>query len=801
MKFTLSWLKEYLETAATADDLAQALTALGLEVESVSDKAAVLAPFTVAYIIAAKRHPNAEKLQVCRVASDVGELQIVCGATNARAGLKVALAKEGALIPRGAFKIKKTAIRGVESCGMLCSSEELGISESSEGIIELPASAQIGEPVAKALGLDEVLFDIAITPNRADALGVYGIARDLAAAGLGALKPLPHKPPIGIFKSPINVSIETAQDCPAFIGCVIRNVTNGDSPAWLKQKLLAIGLRPISALVDITNYFTFAYGRPLHVFDTNMLSGNIHVRHAREDETLDALNGKSYALATSMTVIADEQKALALGGIIGGVASGCTEATKNVFLEVALFNPLNIAQTGRALQIDSDARYRFERGVDAGFMQMAAEMAVAMILELCGGEASEFVRAGSAPTPRNTIAFRPERVATLGGLEIPHARIRTILQSLGCDVSESAAWQVTPPSYRQDLAMEADLVEEVLRVVGYDHIPTASLPKPQGIATSVLTPTQKRLQMLRHLLASRGMDETHHWSFVSEQEAALFGGQLEGLHLLNPISAELSVMRPGLLPGLLAAYSRNSRRGYSDAALFEIGPSFHDAKPQGQKTIVAGLRGGHINTPEYPDTRFNRKLRPADVFDVKADALAVLASCGLQADKIEIRTDTPTWYHPGRSGTLMLGGKIVLGRFGELHPTVLAAYDMADAALAVFEIDLSALPQPKTKGKGRVLLQASDFQSVAQDFAFVVEAALPAAELLKAVNKADDALVREVTLFDVYAGKGVAEGKKSVALQITLQADDRTLSENDINATRQKIIDSVTKHCAAELRA
>lgn len=799
MKFTLSWLKEHLDTSASADEISRALTALGLEVEDVTDKAAALAPFTVAHITAAERHPNAEKLQVCKVQSDAGELQIVCGAANARAGLKVALAKEGALIPKGNFKIKKTAIRGVESNGMLCSEEELGIAGSSEGIIELPQDAQVGEQVAKVLGLDDVVFDIAITPNRADALGVYGIARDLAATGIGTLKPLGNKPHAGKGVSAITVKLDTP-DCPAFIGCTIKNVSNRESPAWLKNKLTAIGLRPISALVDITNYFTFAYGRPLHVFDADTLTGNITVRHAKNGETLEALNGKSYELTDGMTVIADDARALALGGIIGGTSSGCSLETKNVFLEVALFNTIAIAKTGRALQIDSDARYRFERGVDASFMRAGAELAASMIVELCGGEASEFVSAGTFDTTREAIAFSPEKVKALGGLDIPPARIKSILQSVGCEVIEAQTWKVTPPSWRQDISMTADLVEEVLRIHGYDNVPALSLPLPEGIASSVLTPAQKRLQTLRHALAGRGMHESHLWSFVSDEEAARFGGQRDGLKLLNPISAELSVMRPNLLPGLLAAYGRNSRRGYDDLALFEIGPSFHDAKPQGQKTIAAGLRAGKAESLSYPDARFNRNARPADAFDAKADALAVLAVYGLQADKIEIKADAPAWYHPGRSGTLTLGGKMVLGRFGELHPAILRAYDIG-APVAAFEIDLSALPQTKAKGKGRSPLAASDFQAVAQDFAFVVDAALPAAELLKAVNKADDALVRDVQLFDVYMGKGVSDGKKSVALQITLQANDRTLSDADINTTRQKIIESVIKHCNAELRA
>lgn len=803
MKFTLSWLKEHLDTEASAQAISEALTALGLEVEDMTDYGQQLAAFTVAHIVSAERHHNAEKLQICKVQTDTGELQIVCGAANARAGLKVVLAKEGTVIPANGMKIKKTAIRGVDSTGMLCSEEELGLADSSEGIIELPETAEVGAPAARVLGMDDVLFDIAITPNRADALGVYGIARDLAAAGIGTLKALPETNANGSFASPINVQLTQGweENCPQFIGCYIKGVKNRPSPEWLQRKLTAIGLRPISALVDITNYMTMTYARPLHVFDADKLGKQLTARSAKAGETLAALNDKAYELTDGMTVIADEANVLGIAGIVGGEPTGCTEDTQNVFLEAAYFNPVNIAMTGRVLQIDSDARYRFERGVDAGFTRKGAEIAVKLIQELCGGEASEFVVAeDAAHLPKQpALEFSPSYVQTLGGVSLDDATIAGVLEKTGFHIEKNTPWKVTAPSFRPDVSVAADLVEEVLRVTGYNAIEAAPLPAPQERKAALLTPLQKRIGLTRRALATAGLRECYGWSFVSEKEAQLFGGQEDGLTLANPISEELSVMRPSVLPGLLAAATRNTNRGYKDINLFEIGPAFLKAEAGGQVLRASGLRSGFKSENNY--TPYARKERSVDVFDAKADALTVLAVFGITPEKVEIVADAPAWYHPGRSGRLTLGKKITLGWFGELHPSVVSAYDLRAERLAAFEINLSDLPLPKQKGKSRGSLQASDFQAVGRDFAFLVPLELPVSELLKSAAKADDKLVQNVSLFDVYTGKGVAEDQKSVAIQVRLQAADRTLTDEEINSVCQKIIDASAKHCQAQLRA
>jgi len=805
MKFTLSWLKDHLETTASLQQISDTLTAIGLEVEQVIDRGTALKGFTVAKILHAEKHPEADKLRVCKVQSDIGELQIVCGAPNARTGLNAVLAKEGTVIPANGMVIKKTKIRGVESNGMLCSSEELALPGDSDGIIELPESAQVGEPVVKVLGLDDPVIEIAITPNRADCLGVHGIARDLAAAGLGTLK----RSPISIgdsgktpFASPIHVSIADPEKCRQFIGCYIKDIKNAASPDWLARRLAAIGQRPISVLVDITNYITFDLGRPLHVYDAKKLHGHIVVRDAKAGEKLLALNGKEYILQPGMTVIADECGALALGGIIGGEPSGCTEATTDVFLEVALFEPAQVAQTGRLLAIDSDARYRFERGVDPDFVETGAQIAVRMITELCGGKASELTITGKTPEWQRSYVLRKERIATLGGTPIPPAKMESILKSLGFTcIASTDGFIVSPPSWRHDIDGDADLIEEILRINGYDNIPPIPLPKLPFIGKPALNLEQKRAQLARHLLASRGMLEVYTWSFLSAAQATLFGGTHPQLQLLNPISADLDTMRPNLLPNLLQAAKKNAFRGFTDTALFEAGLQFHDTTPGGQRMVAAGLRTGHIAEHSYKDTLFKRHKRAVDAFDAKADALAMLQTLGLS--KCDVAMHTPTWYHPGRSGALTLGGKIILGYFGEIHPAILSAFDIETNAVA-FEIFLDAIPVPRAKGTTRPPLKLSDFQAVERDFAFIVDAEISAADISKAITQADKQLITNVEIFDVYTGIASTgtgkESKKSVAVKVTLQAMDRTLSEQDITAASDAIIAAAQKGFGGQLR-
>jgi phenylalanyl-tRNA synthetase beta chain len=779
MKFTLSWLKDHLDTNAPLDKIAETLTAVGLEVEQVIDQSAALKDFTVAEITEAVQHPNADKLRVCKVNDGSGIRQVVCGAPNARAGIKVVLAKEGVKIPANGMVIKKTAIRSVESNGMLCSAEELGISEESDGIIELPASAVVGESAVKALGLDDPVIEIAITPNRADCLGVYGIARDLAAAGLGKLKELPKTNNKGNSKSPITIKLETPA-CPLFIGCYIKGVTNKPSPTWMQARLKAIGLRPISTLVDITNYMTVGYGRPLHVFDADKLKGNITVRYAKNGEKLHALNDKEYTLSSDMVAVCDDSGVVGLGGIIGGTPTGCSETTKNVFLEAALFDPAHVANTGRALAIDSDARYRFERGVDPEFVKTGAAIAANMIIELCSGEASELVIAGAVPKWQREISFDNKKVLSLGGVNVAPDKIHSILTSLGFSVKSNV---ITPPSWRADIDGSADLVEEVLRIDGYDKIPATSLPPAKENAS--VQPLNERISVIRKTLSVQGMTEICSWAFLPQEQAKQFGGTNPALALLNPISADLDTMRPNLLPNLLSALSRNIARGFSSLALFETGNVFENVTPQGQVLMTAGIRANEA----VPRNHLGN-ARAVDLFDAKADLFSVLEATGLAPAKLAIDRNIPSWYHPQRAGRISLGGKITLGYFGEIHPLILASFDIKHTVVA-FEAFLNNIPLPKAKGKAKPALAASNFQAVERDFAFVADEKVSAADIIKAIEGSEKQLIQSVNLFDVYAGKGVEAGKKSIAVSITLQAMDRTLSEQEITQVGQKVVSSV----------
>ncbi len=795
MKTTLAWLKTHLETATPIDEIAALLAMRGFEVESIENPARHLAAFRVARVKKAEPHPNADKLKLCVVDAGSGEVQVVCGAPNAHAGMLGVFAAPGTVIPRSGQALKASTIRGVASNGMLCSGWELGLSEDHEGIIELPENLKVGSSFAAAMGLDDPVIDIKVTANRGDCLGVYGIARDLAAAGLGTLKPLAVEPVPGRFPCPVAVHLAGPDEkaCPLFLGRLVRGVKNGPSPAWLKARLEAIGLRPISTLVDITNFITYDLGRPLHAFDARKLDGDLAVRGARAGEELAALNGKTYALDPAMTVIADNSGPLSLGGVIGGESTGCTEATNDVFLEAALFDPVRTAATGRSLNLQTDARYRFERGVDPEFVRPGLEIATRLILDLCGGEASEIRQSGDLPRWRRELRFRPERVQTLGGLALEASRAHAILQSLGCTVGDGAPWTVVPPSWRPDIEGEADLVEEVLRITGFEHIPAVPLARETPLPKPALDAGARRAEFVRRTLAARGLVEAATFSFLSASEARLFGGGGDALRLANPISAELDQMRPSLLPNLLAAARRNADRGFADCALFEVGAQYRDDTPEGQIQMATGVRAGATGPKRWDDPG-----RAADAYLAKADAVAALASCGVAADSLQAGAEPPPWYHPGRGGILRLGPK-VLGAFGEIHPAIVAHYDLKGAA-AGFEVFLDDVPLPRARGRARPLLKLSPFQPVERDFAFLVPADLPAETLLRTARGVDKKLVSDVRLFDVYTGPGVDPGSKSLAITIVLQPEDATLTDALLEGFSKRLVAAVEKATGGKLR-
>lgn len=802
MKFTLSWLKDHLDTAAPLDDILYALTDLGLEVEEVSNRAAKLAAFTLAKITHAEQHPDADKLRVCRVETDEGEKQIVCGAPNARAGITVVLAKPGDYVPGIDVTLGVGKIRGVESHGMMCSERELELSDEHNGIIEL-ASGEVGQKFTDWLAINrpsvvDPMIHIKITPNRPDALGVRGVARDLAARGLGTLKPLPVPEIKGAFPCPITVTIDPAlrdKGCPLFAGRLIRGVKNGPSPAWLADRLIAIGLRPISALVDITNYFTFALNRPLHVFDAARVHGNLHIHPAKGGEELLALDSKTYTLHPGMMLISDDTQPESLAGIMGGELSGCTEATTDVFLESAYWDPITIAATGRALKINSDARYRFERGVDPAFTLPGLDLATQMILDLCGGTPSDIAIDGAAPDTTRAYRLNPARVISLVGMDIPEAEQRRTLESLGFTLNGDMA---TPPSWRPDVLGDADLVEEVARIASLTKLvgkplkrATAGVPKP------ILTPAQVRERAARRTIAGLGYNECVTYSFIDHDAATLFGGGADALRVENPISSEMTHLRPDLLPGLLRAAARNQARGFADLALFEVGPAFHGGEPGEQHVQAAGLLVG-ASAPRDPYA----SRRPVDVFDAKADAEAVLAALGAPA-RVQITRKVNAWWHPGRSGVVSLGPN-TLATFGEVHPKVLAAMGVKGPAVA-FTILIANVPLPKVKTPTRPALKISDLQAVDRDFAFVVDAQVESLTAVNAALGADKALIESVRVFDQFTGEKaeaqMGAGKKSIALTVRLQPEGKTLTEPEIEAVSSKIVEKVTKATGGTLRS
>ena len=801
MKFTLSWLKDHLETDATLDAIVEKLTAIGLEVEAVDDKAA-FKPFVIARILTAEQHPDADRLRVLSVDTGDGKpVQVVCGAPNARAGLVGAFAAPGTYVPGIDVTLSVGKIRGVESHGMMCSERELQISDAHTGIIDLPEDAPVGTSFAAYAGLDDLVIEIGLTPDRADCTGVSGIARDLAAAGLGTLKTPEVKPAGGKGACPVKVTIEDADLCPGFALRMVKGVKNGPSPAWMQQRLIAIGMRPISALVDITNYVTMDRGRPLHVFDANKVAGNLVVRRAKDWEKVLALDEREYELTAEMCVIADDNGVESIAGIMGGEHSGCDENTTDVLIESALWNPMNIARTGRDLGIITDARYRFERGVDPEFMVDGMELATQLVLDLCGGEPTEPEVVGyEAYTPK-LIKFPFTEVKRLVGIEVPSDEQVAIFKRLGFGVDGSGVEvDVTVPSWRMyDVEGKADLVEEVMRIHGEDNIDPQPLPSHGAVNAKILTTLQIRTRLAKRALAVRGMMESVSWSFIPAAHAELFGGGARALKLANPIAADMSDMRPSLLPGLLAAAQRNADQGIGDVALFEVAATYEGDTPEAQRRVAGGIRRGTAALAGG-GRHWAGNGEPVGVFDAKADALAVLEAAGAPVANLQIERGAPDWYHPGRSGVIKLGPKVVLGHFGEFHPKALEALDVS-GALCGFEVFIDAIPEPKKKAtRTKAKLEISPFQMLRRDYAFVVEKDVTAATLVRAVSGADKKLITGVNVFDIFEGASLGDGKKSVALEVSIQPVERTLTDEDLDALSAKIVENVGKSAGGVLR-
>jgi phenylalanyl-tRNA synthetase beta chain len=801
MKFTLSWLKDHLDTDEPLEKLADKLTMIGLEVENIEDKAKQLAPFTIARVISAEQHPNADRLRVCMVETGQGTapVQVVCGAPNARAGLISVFSPPGTYIPGKDITLGIGTIRGVESRGMLCSAAELQISEDHDGIMELPADAPVGAPFAPWAGLGDPVIEINLTPNRQDCTGVHGIARDLAAADMGKFKDPGIKQIKGAFPCPVKVKVEDESLCPGFALRLVRGVKNGASPEWLQKRLTSIGLRPINALVDITNFMTYDRARPLHVFDAAKVKGDLTVRRGRNGETLLALDGRTYTLDSSVCVIADEHGVESLAGIMGGEASGCSEATTDVLIESALWNEINIAQTGRKLGINSDARYRFERGVDPAFMVPGLEMATKLVMEMCGGTPSDNIVVGNAFGDDRIIDFPLTEVKRLAGIDVAFPEIKRILSHLGFMVAGAGPLvKVAIPSWRSDVHGKADLVEEIVRMVGVDQVPMTPVERGDAPRKPVLKPMQLRTRRAKRGLAARGMVEAVTWSFISKPHAELFGGGQADLALANPIAADLSDMRPSLLPGLIAAAQANADRGLSDVALFEVGQVFKGDKPEDQLTSAAGIRHGFASSSGQG--RNWAGSATANAFDAKADAFAVLAAAGAPMQALQVVPSGASWLHPGRSGTIQIGPQNVLGYFGELHPRTLETL-RADGPMIAFEIILDRIPDAKQRAtRAKPVIELSAFQPVSRDFAFIVDRTVKAGDILRAAQGVDKKLITAVTVFDVYEGKGVDEAKKSVAIAVVIQPRDKTMTDQEIEAVAAKIVAEVNKKTGGVLR-
>jgi phenylalanyl-tRNA synthetase beta chain len=811
MKFTLSWLKDHLETDATLDQICESLTAIGLEVEHVDDKAAYK-PFVIAKILSAEKHPQADRLKVLMVDAGPGvnggkPVQVVCGAPNARAGLVGALASPGTYVPGIDVTLAVGNIRGVESHGMMCSEKELDMSDNHDGIIDLPQDAPVGTAFASYAGLDDPVIDINLTPNRPDCTSIYGIARDLAAAGLGTLKPQP-KPELALQGETtvgLTITLDDEKLCPGFALRLVRGVKNGPSPAWMQARLKAIGLRPINALVDITNYMTFDQGRPMHVFDAAKVKGDLTVRRAKGGETVLALDQREYKLNPSNVVIADDSGVESIGGIMGGEHSGCDENTTDVLIESALWDPINIAKSGRALGIITDARYRFERGVDPEYMIPGLDRTTQLVLELCGGQPAEAKVVGYKAHQPKVVDFPFAEVKRLTGLEVSTDESRQILTKLGFVVEgDGELVSVTVPSWRPDVDGKADLVEEVMRIHGVDQIKPEPIEKLSSVNGKILTTLQIRTRTAKRALAARGMLEAVTWSFIAEDHAKLFGGGSTALKLANPIASDMSDMRPSLLPGLLTAAQRNADKGLGDVAIFEVSGTYENDRPEGQRRVAGGIRRGTASINGMGRLWSNTAKgggKPVDVFDAKADALAVLEACGLPMANVQIEKGAPDWYHPGRSGTIKMGPKVVLGYFGEFHPKTLGSLDVS-GALCGFEVYLDAMPEPKKKAtRTKPPLDLSPFQAVKRDFAFVVGSDVEAGAIVKAATSADRKLITGVNVFDVFEGPSLGEGRKSIAVEVLIQPFDKTLTDEDFDALTGKIVANVEKSTGGTLRA
>jgi phenylalanyl-tRNA synthetase beta chain len=820
MKFTLSWLREHLDTKADLDTITETLTGIGLELEGVENPGAALARFRIAHVIEAAQHPNADRLRACTVDAGDGPVSVVCGAPNARTGMKAVFAPVGSTIPASGLVLKAGEIRGVPSLGMLCSARELGLGDDHDGIIELPEDAPVGASYADWAGLDEPVIEIAVTPNRGDALAVRGVARDLAAAGVGALKTFAPERVPSEGPSAIDWAIEMPEVCPWVLGRTVRGVTNGPSPAWLQDRLRAIGLRPISALVDITNFFTIDLGRPLHVFDAGLVSGSRLTLRPGAGETFRALNGKDVTVTSEDCVIADASGVVSLAGVVGGESTGCTEATTDVFIECAYFDPIAIALTGRRHQISSDARARFERGIDPALMPAALEAATQMVIELCGGTATASVSAGAEPDWRRTARLRFDRLHSFGGADIPRDEAERILRSLGFNLAGADGESITVhvPSWRNDIAgrggleqgpalhperaaqaragaaviePEVDLIEEVLRIWGIDRIAPVSLPPLSAVPAATLTPRQGRAAVARRVLAARGLAEAVTFSFADSRVAALFGEAPEALRLVNPIASDLDQLRATPIITLALAAARNAARGYGDVGLFEVGPAFHEGVRGGQQVVAAGLRTGE--TPRS----WLVPARGVSALDAKGDVWSALTALGLPLEALSVAADAPSFYHPGRSGVVRQGPKTMLARFGALHPDIIRALDLPSHAVA-FEIFLDAIPEPKRRRKAAPVLSA--FQPIRRDFAFLADAAVPAEDVLRAARGSVRELVAGVTLFDVYEGEKMEPGRKSLGVEVVFQPKDRSLTDAEIEEACAKVVAAVTKSTGAVLR-
>jgi phenylalanyl-tRNA synthetase beta chain len=803
MKFTLDWLKDHLDTTASAEKIAEALTIIGLEVESVEDTAKALKPFVVAHVVSAEPHPNSDHLKVCKVDAGTGTLiDVVCGAPNAVTGMKSVFAFPGTYIPGKDFTLKEgVVIRGALSNGMLCSAMELELSNDHEGIIVLPDDAPVGQPYVDYAGIGGVVFDISITPNRGDATGIYGVARDLAAYGLGELNPtnvyfapVPSQGPSPIPPLPQQFAAGEPKAIRKFAGRYIAGVKNGPSPAWLQKRLRDVGLRPINALADITNFVSQGWGRPLHAYDADKVVGSMLLRNARAGEKLDGLDGREHELDESMCVIADDQGPLCLGGILGGERSSCTETTVNMFMECASWDPQEIARTGRKTGIVSDARYRLERSVDPALTEPGLELATRLVMEICGGTPMEPAISGEDVFSNTVVHFPLSEVRRLTGLDLPALRVTELLTRLGFHASGGGTTlHVAVPSWRPDVAQKADLVEEVMRMEGIDRVPVDPLPRLSGVAPRMLTGIQNRRRATKRVLAARGLDEAVTWSFISEAEAKRFGGGKPELKLANAIASDLSDMRPSLLPGLLAAARRNENRGFRDVAIFEVGQVFLSDLPEGQHTYATAVRaGGAAKTWQGGGA--------LTVFDIKADLAAVLDTLGHDIDKLQIVAEAPAWSHPGRGGRVQLGPTNVIAWFGELHPAWAEDLDLTGPVVA-FELDLDAIPEPRRKAtKGKPALRLSDLMPVERDFAFLLDRSVPATTLLRAARNADKALISGVDIFDLFEGTGVGEGKKSVAIRVTLQPTEKTLTDEEIEKVGAAIVAAVGKATGGTLR-